>query len=43
VPLQGRSFQTIRVGATGDSQKGMVLGEYTVEIRQPQAMAQGHV
>jgi len=43
VPLQGRSFQTIRVSATGDSQKGMVLGEYTVEIRQPQAMGQGHV
>ena len=43
VPLQGRSFQVQRVGTTGDSQKGMVIGEYTVEIRQPQAMGQGHI
>jgi hypothetical protein len=43
VPLQGRSFQTVRTGLTGDSQKGFVVGEYTVEIRQPSAMAYGHV
>lgn len=42
VPLQGRSFQAQKVGKTGDSEKGFVVGEYTVEIRQPQAMAYGH-
>lgn len=42
VPLQGRSFQVQEIGKTGDSRKGFVVGEYTVEIRQPQAMAYGH-
>jgi hypothetical protein len=43
VPLQGRSFQVIKAGLTGDSQKGFVVGEYTVEIRNANAMAYGHV
>ena len=33
LPLQGRSFQFKEVSSQGDSRKGMVLGEYTVEVR----------
>lgn len=43
VPLQGRSFAFQRTAKTGDSEKGMVVGEYTVEIHQPGAMAYGHI
>lgn len=39
VPLQGRSYQFIPVAATGDAVKGMVIGEYTVEIRNEEGMA----
>lgn len=43
VPLQGRSFQIERTAKVGDAVKGMVVGEYTVEIHQAQAMAQAHI
>lgn len=43
VPLTGRSFAFQKTAKTGDSEKGMVVGEYTVEIHQPQAMAYGHI
>ncbi len=43
VPLQGRSFQVERTAKTGDAVKGMVYGEYTVEVHQAQCMAQAHV
>lgn len=43
VPLQGRSFQIERTAKVGDATKGMVVGEYTLEIHQSQAMAQAHV
>lgn len=39
VPLQGRSFQHVPVARTGDSTKGMVLGEYTIEVRNENGMA----
>lgn len=43
VPLRGRSFQTKRIGDTGDSVKGFCVGEYTLEVHQPGLMGQGHV
>jgi len=39
VPLQGRSYQFIPVAATGDAVKGMIIGEYTVEVRNEEGMA----
>lgn len=39
LPLQGRSFQFKEVASQGDSRKGMVLGEYTVEVRNEEGMA----
>lgn len=33
VPMQGRSFHYEPVSKTGDSDKGYVLGEYTLELR----------
>lgn len=39
LPLQGRSFQFKEVSSQGDSRKGMVLGEYTVETRNEEGMA----
>lgn len=38
-PLQGRSFAYIPVAKTGDSEKGMVIGEYTAEYRNEEGMA----
>lgn len=38
VPLQGRSFFYKEMGDTGDNRKGMVVGEYTVEVHHPSAM-----
>lgn len=32
-PLQGRNYAFLGVGKTGDSDKGMVIGEYSVEVR----------
>jgi hypothetical protein len=39
VPLQGRSFFYKEMGVSGDNRKGMVVGEYTVEVHHPDAMA----
>lgn len=39
VPLQKRSFMAKNVLSQGDSKKGMVLGEYTVELRNEVAMS----
>jgi hypothetical protein len=39
VPLQGRSFFYEEMGKSGDNRKGMVVGEYTVEVHHPDAMA----
>ena len=38
-PLQGRSFRYEPVSRTGDAEKGMVIGEYTVEVWNPEGMA----
>lgn len=38
VPLQGRSFAYMEMGKSGDNTKGMVVGEYTVEVHHPDAM-----
>ncbi len=40
VPLQGRSFAFVPVSRTGDSEKGFLRGEYTVEIFNERGMAQ---
>jgi hypothetical protein len=39
VPLQGRSFAYQEMGVTGDNRKGMVVGEYTLELHHQSAMA----
>jgi hypothetical protein len=38
-PLQGRSFSYEEMGKTGDSKKGLLTGEYTIEVHHPNAMA----
>jgi len=43
VPLINRSFQYLEMGRTGDNVKGLVVGEYTVEVHHPGAMARLHV
>ena len=40
VPLQGRAFQIKDIATTGDNEKRLLVGEYTMEIHHPQAMAQ---
>lgn len=40
VPLQGRTFRHIQVAQTGSALKGMIEGEYTLEVHHPQAMFQ---
>ena len=40
VPLTGRSFRFVPVSRTGDADKGMILGEYTVEVKNEEGMAQ---
>lgn len=40
VPLTGRSFRFMPVSRTGDAEKGMIIGEYTVEIFNEEGMAQ---
>jgi hypothetical protein len=40
--LQGRSTQYQPVGKTGDSDKGMVLGEYTLEVLNEEGMSRGY-
>lgn len=39
LPLKGRSFRYTPVAITGDSTKGMVIGEYTIEFRNEAGMA----
>ena len=39
VPLNGRNFSYLETAKTGDNVKGMVIGEYTVEVHHPDAMA----
>ncbi len=39
VPLRGRSFAHVPVANTGDAKKGMVIGEYTVEVHNEDGMA----
>ena len=39
MPLQGRSFHYKPLAATGDSEAGMVLGEYTLEMKNENAHA----
>lgn len=42
LPLQGRSFQLLPIARTGDSQKATLLGEYTVEVRNEDAMCKAY-
>lgn len=42
VPLRNRSFQFKPIAETGDAQKGMILGEYTVEVKNEEGMAFAH-
>lgn len=39
VPLNGRSYQFVPVARTGDSEKGMIIGEYTLEVKNEEGMA----
>jgi hypothetical protein len=39
-PLQGRSFKYEAMAKTGDNEKGLVTGEYTLEVHHESAMAQ---
>jgi len=39
LPLQGRSFAYVPIAPTGDSAKGMVIGEYTVEYKNEDGLA----
>lgn len=43
VPLNGRNFSYMEMGKTGDNTKGMVVGEYTIEVHHPAAMARMYV
>lgn len=38
VPLQGRSFAYFEMGVSGDNRKGLVVGEYTVEVHHAGAL-----
>lgn len=40
VPMNGRSFHFDPVAKTGDAEKGMILGEYTMEHKNENGMAQ---
>jgi len=42
VPLNSRNFMYQDLGLSGDNQKGQVVGEYTVEVHHPDAMARAH-
>lgn len=42
VPLKGRAFRHTMVAPTGDAQKGMVVGEYTLEVRNADGMAKAY-
>lgn len=43
VPLQGRNFAYQELAKTGDNVKGQVVGEYTLELHHPDAMARLYV
>ncbi|MDQ6989202.1 MAG: DUF5309 family protein [Mariprofundaceae bacterium] len=43
VPLQGRTFQFQPVSKTGDAEKGMIIGEYTVELYNEEGMARASI
>lgn len=43
VPLRGRSFAKESLAKTGDSTKGHVIGEYTLEVHHDDKMFQMHV
>lgn len=43
IPLRGRSFFREMLGKTGDSEKGHVIGEYTLEVHHPDKMGQAHI
>jgi len=42
VPLRGRSFHYEEVAKTGDALKGMVIGEYTLEVRNEKGLAKAY-
>lgn len=42
VPLQNRTFTHQEVARTGDSMKGMIVGEYTVEVKNQEGMAKAY-
>lgn len=42
LPLQGRSFNFQMVAKTGDAEKGMILGEYTVEVKNEEGLAKAY-
>lgn len=42
VPLIGRSYSYVPVSRTGDAEKGMIIGEYTVEVKNEEGMAKAH-
>jgi hypothetical protein len=39
MPLNGRSFHFKKLAATGDSESGQIIGEYTLEKRNENAPA----
>ncbi len=42
VPLQGRSFDYMDMATGGDNVKGLITGEYTLELYHESGMAQAH-
>lgn len=42
VPLQGRSFSYADMAPSGDNRKGLITGEYTLELFHESAMARAH-
>lgn len=40
VPMDGRAFQYVDLAKTGSAKKGMVEGEYTLEVANPQTLFQ---
>lgn len=42
LPLARRSFQFQKVAQTGDAEKGMIVGEYTLEVKNEEGLAKAH-
>lgn len=42
VPLAGRSYRYVPIAPTGDASKGMVIGEYTLEVRNEEGLAKAY-